>query len=99
MRRVAPEPWALGVRLREEPEGAHEFSVAAGSAVDGKTVDEAADFAGDIWIDIVVRHSHLVPVRPDTRLEAGDIVVILAQADLSSEVAALFTAPATNAGE
>ena len=99
MRRVEPEPWAIGVRLREEPEGAHEVSVVAGSAVDGKTVEETADLAGDIWISIVVRHSHLVPVRPDTRLEAGDSVVILAEADLSSEVADLFTAPATNAGE
>ena len=94
MRRVEPEPWAIGVRLREEPEGAHEVSVVAGSAVDGKTVEETADLAGDIWISIVVRHSHLVPVRPDTRLEAGDSVVILAEADLSSEVADLFTAPA-----
>ena len=35
MRTVEPEPWALGVRLREEPEGVHRFTVAAGSPADG----------------------------------------------------------------
>ncbi len=94
MRTITPEPWALGVRLREEPEGAHEFTVAAGSAIDGTTVDEAAELAGDIWISIVVRHSQLVTVRADTRLEAEDIVVVLADANLPSGVAALFTTPA-----
>jgi cell volume regulation protein A len=92
MRRVAPEPWAVGVRLRDEPEGAFEVAVASGAAVDGRTVQDAADLAGDIWISIVVRDSQLVAVRPDTRLRAGDTVVILAEADLAEEVADLFTA-------
>ena len=57
-------------------------------------VDEAAELAGDIWISIVVRDSQLVSVRADTRLEAEDIVVVLADANLPSGVAALFTTPA-----
>ena len=31
MRTVEPEPWALGVRLREEPDGVHRLTVTAGS--------------------------------------------------------------------
>ena len=77
VRTVKPEPWALGVRLRDEPEGAHEFTVAAGSPIDGASVDEAAELAGDIWISIVVRDSQLVSVRADTRLRADDVVVDL----------------------
>jgi cell volume regulation protein A len=95
MRRDEPEPWAVGVRLRDEPEGAHQVAVAAGSAVDGKTVQDAADLAGDVWISIVVRESQLVPVRADTTLLAGDTVVILAESGVPTEVTDLFTVPVT----
>jgi potassium/hydrogen antiporter len=91
MRSREPEPWGVGVRLRQEPEGAHQFSVGKGSAVDGRTVEQVADVAGDIWISLVVRDSQLVPVRAHTRLQAGDLVVILAEADVPADVAGLFT--------
>jgi NhaP-type Na+/H+ and K+/H+ antiporter len=61
-----------------EREGAHHFSVGLGSVVGGHTVQRVADVAGDIWISLVVRDSQLVSVRADTRLQAGDLVVILA---------------------
>jgi cell volume regulation protein A len=93
MRQLLPEPWAMGVRLSEEPEGAHEFSVATGSAVDGRTVQDAADLAGDVWISLVVRNSQLVPVRGHTLLQAGDLVVVLADADLPTGIEDLFTRP------
>jgi cell volume regulation protein A len=38
MRAVEPEPWALGVRLRHEPDGAHRFTIAPGSPADGRTL-------------------------------------------------------------
>ena len=96
MRRIAPEPWAVGVRLRDEPEGAYEVEVARGSAVDGRSVADTADLAGDIWISMVVRDSRLLTPRAHTRLRAGDTVVILTESDLPAEVAGLFTAPATD---
>ena len=37
MRPVEPEPWALGVRLRDEPDGVHRLTVTAGSPADGRT--------------------------------------------------------------
>jgi cell volume regulation protein A len=46
--------------------------------------------AGDIWISLVVRDSQLVPVRAHTRLQAGDLVVILAEADLPANLQELF---------
>ncbi len=95
VRTVKPEPWALGVRLRDEPEGAHEFTVATGSPIDGASVDEAAELAGDIWISIVVRDSQLVSVRADTRLRADDTVVIFTDADLPAGLADLFATPAS----
>jgi cell volume regulation protein A len=42
MRPVEPEPWALGVRLRDEPAGVHQLTVTAGSPADGRTVGELA---------------------------------------------------------
>ena len=91
MRTVAPEPWAMGVRLRDEPHGVHRLTVASGSAAEGWTVEDLGDHAGDIWVSIVVRTSGLVPVRADTELQAGDEVVILADPELGGTLAALFS--------
>lgn len=93
MRTVDPEPWAIGVRLRDEPDGAHRLCVTPGSAADGSTIDDIGEQAGDIWISIVVRASKLIPVRADTRLQAGDDVVILADPELAEPLTALFDPP------
>jgi len=94
MRMTSPEPWALSVRLRDEPQGVHRLAVGAGSAADGLTVEGLGDQAGDIWVSIVVRASGLVPVRADTRLRAGDEVVILAEPELAGTISGLFGSPA-----
>jgi potassium/hydrogen antiporter len=95
MQPVRPEPWSVGVRLQTEPETAHQVSVAAGSLVDGRTVAEIAELAESLWISIVVRDGRLLPVRGDTQLRAGDMVTLLIDEDLSPEVAAMFTKPAS----
>ena len=38
MRRIEPQPWALGVRLQDEPTGVHRLTIKAGSPADGRTV-------------------------------------------------------------
>jgi potassium/hydrogen antiporter len=48
MRAVEPQPWALGVRLRDEPDGVHRLTIKPGSPADGATID---DLAG-----LLVRH-------------------------------------------
>lgn len=84
MRTTEPQPWSLGVRLAEDPEGVLRLIVANGSRAEGMTVDEVADRAtpdadsGDVWINMLVRNSTLVSVRGDTRLRAGDEVLITA---------------------
>ncbi|MEP6852563.1 MAG: cation:proton antiporter, partial [bacterium] len=91
IRTVEPEPWTIGVRLRDEPEGVHRLRVAASSPAEGRTLDELADTVGDIWVSIVVRDRVLVPVRSDTRLEAQDDVVVLADPELASALTAAFS--------
>ncbi|MGV7694104.1 TrkA C-terminal domain-containing protein, partial [Mycobacterium kansasii] len=77
----------MGVRLADEPQGVHRFSVARGSAAEGCTVEGLSDRVGDIWVSIVVRTTGLVPVRGDTELRAGDEVVVLADPELRESLA------------
>jgi cell volume regulation protein A len=93
MEPVRPEPWAVNVRLRSEPTTARELTVAAGSVADGRTVEEIAELAEDIWISIVVRDGALLSVNPDTRLQANDVVVLLIDGDVPDEATETFTRP------
>lgn len=90
MRTVETQPWQIGVRLQDEPEGVHRLHVAAGSAAEGCTIEDLGDRAGDIWVSIVVRATRLVPVRGDTAFEAGDEVVVLADPELHDTLVELF---------
>jgi potassium/hydrogen antiporter len=78
MRVVEPEPWALGMRFQDEPEGLHRYVVAEGSPADGCTIS-ALDVGEDFWISMVSRHGRLVQVRGNTVLQAGDEVLALAE--------------------
>jgi len=77
LRTVEPEPWSLGVRFQEEPEGLHRYRVAPGSPADGVTVDDLP-YGDDTWVSFVIRAGRLVPVRPGTEIRAGDEVLVLA---------------------
>ncbi len=88
MRVVEPEPWALGMRFRDEPEGLHRFEVQAGSAADGTTIGDLP-LEEDVWISMVSRSGRLVQVRGTTELAAGDEVLALPSD--RSLIARLFT--------
>jgi potassium/hydrogen antiporter len=96
MQLVEPQPWSLGVRLAEEPEGVLRLTVAAGSSADGRTVDEVADSAtdsgdsGDVWVNMVVRGGALVSVRGDTVLKAGDEVLVSADEQWHPRLEGMF---------
>jgi cell volume regulation protein A len=90
MRTVAPEPWALGVRLRDEPSGVHRLTITPRSPADGRTIDDLAGLPGDAWISFIVRDGQLVPNKGDTRLRAGDDVLILAPSGLHKDLATVF---------
>ena len=87
---VEPEPWALGVRLRDEPSGVHRLTIKAGSPSDGRTIDDLADLPGDAWVSFVVRGGQLVPIKGDTRLRAGDDVLVLAPPELGAKLITAF---------
>lgn len=78
MRQLEPEPWSLGVRLSDEPDGVHRLTVAPGSAADGRTLAELTALPEDVWVSFVVRQGQLVTVRGDTVLQSGDEVLVLA---------------------
>jgi cell volume regulation protein A len=94
MRTVEPEPWALGVRLSEEPQGVHRLTVAPGAPAEHRRIDELHQLPEDAWISLVVRDGRLLPVRGDTHLHAGDEVLIIADPELADVLAAAFSAAA-----
>jgi potassium/hydrogen antiporter len=94
MRLVELEPWALGVRLRDEPDGVHHLSVSAGSPADGRTVAELSALPVEAWVTLLVRDGQLIAVRGDTRLQAGDSITVLADTNLHERLADTFEKPA-----
>ncbi|HEY1619056.1 MAG TPA: cation:proton antiporter [Streptosporangiaceae bacterium] len=90
MRTVEPEPWALGVRLRDEPSGVHRLTIQAGSPADGATIGDLADLPGDAWVSFVVRDGQLVPIKEDTVLRPGDEVLVLAEPGLRGRLIRSF---------
>jgi cell volume regulation protein A len=92
LRTVEPEPWSLGVRFSEEPEGLHRYHVAAGSAADGTAVTELP-LSEDVWVSLIVRDGNLVTATGDMTLRAGDDVLLLAEPDETPALDRLFTMP------
>jgi potassium/hydrogen antiporter len=93
VRVVEQEPWALGMRFRDEPHGLHRYTIAAGAPADGSRMDELT-LGENVWISMVGREGSLVQVRGDTTLRAGDEVLVLADPPDADSAARLFTEPA-----
>jgi len=92
LRSIEPEPWSLGVRFSEKPEGLHRYHVALGSAADGSQVSDLP--CGEYgWISLVIRDGALLSVTGDLPLRAGDDVLILADPDAAPALERCFTAP------
>jgi cell volume regulation protein A len=90
MRVVEPEPWALGMRFRDEPKGLRRYFVASGAPADGCSIS-GLDVGESAWISMVSRGGQLVQVRGKTLLQAGDEVLVLA--DSGADLDAVFRAP------
>jgi cell volume regulation protein A len=90
LRTIEPEPWTLGVRFQEEPEGLHRFVVAPGSTADSTPVSDLP-LPEDAWISLIIRGGRLVPVHAGTALRAGDEVLVLAPGADTASLTALFT--------
>jgi cell volume regulation protein A len=92
LRTVEPEPWSLGVRFSEEPEGLHRYHVATGAAADGAPVSELP-CGENAWLSLVVRDGSLLSVTGDTTLRGGDDVLLLADPDETAPLERYFTTP------
>jgi cell volume regulation protein A len=97
MRVVEPEPWSLGLRFRDEPQGLHRYTVAPGAPADGGTIG-GLPMGENAWVSMVSRDGALLQVRGETELAAGDELLVLADRDVAREVGELFTRPAGPVG-
>jgi cell volume regulation protein A len=77
MRVVEPEPFALGLRLHEEPTAGYRLVVASGAPVDGRQIKQISELGQGTWISLVRRAGALVPLNGSTVLRAGDQVLVL----------------------
>ncbi|MDT5037305.1 MAG: potassium/hydrogen antiporter [Micromonosporaceae bacterium] len=91
-RAVEPEPWSLGVRLRQEPEGVRRFVVAAGSPAAGSAIGDLPLGEG-AWISLATRDGRLLAPNADTELRAGDEVLILVAPADEADLDAIFSGP------
>ena len=82
-------PFALGMRLRDRPEGAREYRVESGAQAIGMTVAELHE-QQDVWVTLVVRDSAPVPLGAQTVFQAGDEVLLLVEP--TAEPGAAFAA-------
>ncbi len=87
------EPWSLGMRVRDEPEGVYRFTVAERSLSDGRTVDDLTHVLDGAWVSMVVRDGQLLPLRGDVVLRGRDDVLVIAEAGRQGTLAVLFAAP------
>ena len=78
LRTIEPEPWSLGIRFQEEPEGLHRSLVAPGAAADNTPISDLP-LPEDAWISFVIREGRLEPALSDTALHAGNEVVMLTE--------------------
>jgi cell volume regulation protein A len=91
LRTIEPEPWSLGIRFQENPEDLHRFVISAGAAAVGTPIG-GLPMPEDAWISLIIRDGRPIPAQPDTQLQAGDEVVILASRQDEASLRALFGA-------
>jgi cell volume regulation protein A len=88
-RPVEPEPWALGIRFRQEPRGLHRYVVAPGSPADGAAISHL-DLGAGVWVSLVTRDGELLTTTGDTVLRPGDEVLTVVDHVHGADPAAQF---------
>jgi cell volume regulation protein A len=90
MRPVDLEPWAMGVRLRDEPQGVYRLRVGSGAPAEGRPIRSLHELPEPAWISVVVRDGTLLLVTGETELRAGDEVLVLGEPELQGRLRDLF---------
>jgi cell volume regulation protein A len=68
----------------------HRLVVRPGSPADGTTLEDFDALPDGAWVSFIVRHGHLVPAAGETRLEAGDDALVLAEPELLDDLKRAF---------
>jgi cell volume regulation protein A len=89
LRTVEPEPYALGVRFRDEPEALRRYVLQAGAPADGTALQDLV-LPESSWLSMVIRDGALVPISGQVVLQAGDEIVALSDPE-SEDPGDLFT--------
>jgi len=76
MRVVEQEPWTMGMRFRDRPEGLHRYVVERGSQADGASLRDLP-LDEDVWVSVVSRRGRMVQVSGSTTLQPGDEVLAI----------------------
>ncbi len=89
MREREQLPWELSLRVGEEPTGACEVDVTAGSAAASSTLAEL-DLGDDAWVTMIVRDEAALQPHAMLQLRPGDRVLLLADPDDLHRIECLF---------
>jgi cell volume regulation protein A len=89
MRESERLPWELSVRVGEEPTGAREVDVAAGSRAEGSALGEL-DLGADAWVTLIVRDGAALQPSTSLELRRGDRVLLLADPEDVVTIERLF---------
>src|SRR4051794_1298724 len=82
-----PHPYATGLRFRRPPQGLYRYTVLPGSPADGARLADLG--LGDrAWLSLASRDGDMLPLRPDTRLQPGDHILV--QGDEHATLDSLF---------
>ena len=92
MRVVEPQPWALGVRLNEEPDGAHRFTIAPARRPTGAPSNNSPTCRSTLWISLILRDRQLLRSLGTPNCAPHDEVLVLADPELHDVLVATFGA-------
>jgi cell volume regulation protein A len=82
-------PWELSVRVGEEPTGAREVDVAAGSRAEGSAIGDL-DLGHGAWVTLIVRDGAALQPGTSVELRRGDRVLLLADPEDLAMIERLF---------
>lgn len=89
MRTKPALPFELSIRVREEPQGPHEFEVGPGSRAEGRAIRDLP-LGEHAWITLVVRDGAATRPGGSLELRVGDRLLLLAEPEDLDTLARLF---------
>ena len=90
MSTTPPEPFAVGLRFTDDPQGVYRCVVAPGAPAQGSTIADL-NIGDNAWINMIRRDGQLLQIRATTTLQEGD--ELLLQTDPDVDPTDLFQSP------